>query len=280
MGIWLVCAAPSCSTSWCQLLTWLASSPTTKQHSSLSTAAPKALCGKQLETGYGQTAAQPHKFALRCLPGAFVADPVYHRRLDYLHDQNITYIGNEPAFLTVFQYHYAGRPALSAKRSHFYIPSFFSPTPAGLPGNDDSGAMGSFLAFSMIGLFPNPGQDVYLIIPPYFASVNITHPGTGKTASVRNINFDPTYEAIFIQSATLNGVPYTKNWVDHSFFTEGKELVLILGRNESSWGRAISDLPPSLGEYTGFNGSYSKNSRTPRRVAGNYWPEFAGFNAV
>lgn len=43
------------------------------------------------------------------------------RRLDYLHDQNITYIGNEPAFLTVFQYHYAGRPALSAKRSHFYV---------------------------------------------------------------------------------------------------------------------------------------------------------------
>jgi putative alpha-1,2-mannosidase len=30
------------------------------------------------------------------------------RRLDYMHDQNITYIGNEPSFLTVFQYHYAG----------------------------------------------------------------------------------------------------------------------------------------------------------------------------
>lgn len=198
------------------------------------------------------------------------------RRLDYLHDQNITYIGNEPAFLTVFQYHYAGRPALSAKRSHFYIPSFFSPTPAGLPGNDDSGAMGSFLAFSMLGLFPNPGQDVYLIIPPYFASVNITHPVTGNTATIRNVNFDPTYEAIFIESATLNGVPYTKNWVDHSFFTEGKELVLTLGRNESTWGRGIDDLPPSVGAYTGFNGSYSGNNRSLKRLAGNYWPDFVG----
>lgn len=202
------------------------------------------------------------------------------RRLDYLHDQNITYIGNEPAFLTVFQYHYAGRPALSAKRSHFYIPSFFSPTPAGLPGNDDSGAMGSFLAFSMLGLFPNPGQDVYLITPPYFASVNITHPVTGKTASVRNVNFDPTYEAIFIQSATLNGVPYTKNWVGHSFFTEGKELVLTLGRNESAWGSGINDLPPSLGDYTGFNNSYAGNSRSLRKLARNYWPEFAGSERV
>lgn len=63
-------------------------------------------------------------------PHAFV------RRLDYLHDQGITYIGNEPSFLTVFQYHYAGRPALSALRSHFYIPRFFQPTNGGLPGNE------------------------------------------------------------------------------------------------------------------------------------------------
>ena len=173
-------------------------------------------------------------------------------RLNYLHDQDITYIGNEPAFLTVFQYHYAGRPALSALRSHFYIPTYFSPTPAGLPGNDDSGAMGSFLAFSMMGLFPNPGQNVYLITPPYFESVSIVSPVTGKTAIIRNLNFDPSYKAVYIQSATLNGSPYTKNWIDHSFFTEGKELVLTLGFNESSWGTQVEDLPPSLGEYVGF----------------------------
>ncbi|KAI9726486.1 MAG: hypothetical protein M1828_001308 [Chrysothrix sp. TS-e1954] len=172
-------------------------------------------------------------------------DP-FVRRLDYLHDQRITYIGNEPAFLTVFQYHYAGRPGLSAKRSHFYIPSSFSPTEGGLPGNDDSGAMGSFLAFSMMGLFPNPGQDVYLITPPYFESVNITSPLTGKTAVIRNVNYDPSYQAIYVQSATLNGEPHTKNWIDHSFFTEGKELVLTLGLKESTWGTKATDLPPSL----------------------------------
>ncbi|KAI1849612.1 hypothetical protein JX266_004561 [Neoarthrinium moseri] len=185
------------------------------------------------------------------------------RRLDFLHDTNITYIGNEPSFLTVFQYHYAGRPALSALRSHFYIPRYFNPSPAGLPGNDDSGAMGSFVAFSMMGLFPNPGQDVYFITPPYFESVNITHPSTGKTATIRNVNYDPSYQAIYIQSATLNGQPYTRNWIDHSFFTEGKELVLTLGRNESSWGRAVKDLPPTLGEYVGFNGTFSAKRHLP-----------------
>ncbi|KAH8805349.1 glycoside hydrolase family 92 protein [Xylogone sp. PMI_703] len=193
-------------------------------------------------------------------------------RLNYLHDQDITYIGNEPAFLTVFQYHYAGRPALSAKRAHFYIPSFFQPTNDGLPGNDDSGAMGSFVAFSMIGLFPNPGQNVYLIIPPFFESVSVTSPLTGKTARVRNVNFDPSYKNIYIQSATLDGKPYTKNWIDHSFFTEGKELVLTLGSTESAWGTHVADLPPSLGTYEGF-GNYSTNSRrssSARKQAARY----------
>jgi putative alpha-1,2-mannosidase len=155
----------------------------------------------------------------------------------------------------VFQYHYAGRPGLSAKRSHFYIPRYFSPTPAGLPGNDDSGAMGSFVAFSMMGLFPNPGQNVYLITPPYFESVNITSPATGKTAVVRNVGFDPSYAAIYIQRATLDGAEYTKSWIDHSFFLEGKELVLYLGRNESTWGTRVQDLPPSLSEYPAMTGN-------------------------
>lgn len=204
-------------------------------------------------------------------PAAFVA------RLDFLHDQGITYIGNEPAFLTVFQYHYAGRPALSAKRSHAYVPSSFNPTPAGLPGNDDSGAMGSFLAFSMLGLFPNPGQDVYLIIPPYFPQVNITHPVTGRTATVRNVNFDPAYEAIYVQSATLDGEPYTRSWVDHSFFTEGKELVLTLGRNESAWGTRVEDLPPSVGSYTGFDGGAASRKRATAGARTTYEGGFGGF---
>ncbi|KAF3384297.1 putative secreted glycosidase [Penicillium rolfsii] len=178
------------------------------------------------------------------------------KRLDYLHDQNITYIGNEPAFLTVFQYHYAGRPAKSTARVRTYIPGYFSPTPAGLPGNDDSGAMGSFVAMSMMGLFPNPGQSVYLITVPFFESVSIVSPLTGNTATVRVENWSEfsslnnTGGSGFIESAYLNGNPYTRNWVDHDFFTQGQDLVLVLGRNESAWGTGPGDLPPSLSDST------------------------------
>jgi putative alpha-1,2-mannosidase len=102
-----------------------------------------------------------------------------------------------------------------------------------------------------MGLFPNPGQNVYLITPPFFPSVSIRSPITDRTATIVAENFDPTYKAIYIQSATLDSAAYTKNWIDHSFFTEGKKLVLRLGVEESTWGTRVEDLPPSLSEYTG-----------------------------
>ena len=171
----------------------------------------------------------------------------YVNRLDYLHESGLQDIGNEPSFLNCFLYHYAGRPALSAARIHNYIPSMFNATYGGLPGNDDSGAMGSFMALAMAGLFPNAGQNVYFITPPFFESVSFKSPLTGKTATIKNTNFDPSYNTIYIQSATLNGKAYTKNWIEHSFFLEGMTLELTLGANESSWGTQPADLPPSTG---------------------------------
>ncbi|KAI9711856.1 MAG: hypothetical protein M1820_002001 [Bogoriella megaspora] len=173
-------------------------------------------------------------------PDQFIA------RLDYFFSSGLADISNEPVFLTVYSYHYAGRPALSTKRAHGYVPAYFNATTTGLPGNDDSGAMGAFTIFTMIGLFPNPGQNVYLISAPFFESVSITYPGTNHTSTIRNTNFDPTYTNVYIQNATLNGKPYTKNWIGHEFFTQGMTLELTLGSNESSWGTADEDLPPSL----------------------------------
>ncbi|PGG99820.1 hypothetical protein GX51_06112 [Blastomyces parvus] len=170
----------------------------------------------------------------------------YTRRLDYLHESGLLYMGDEQAFLPVYQYHYSGRPALSAKRAHFYIPSQFNNSLNGIPGNDDSGAMGSFLALAMIGLYPVAGQDVYLITPPFFAEVKIRSPLTGKVAIIRNVNFDPSYEAIYIQEARRDGKVWHKNWIGHDFFENGGVLELVLGREESKWGTRERDLPPSL----------------------------------
>ncbi|KAJ9151257.1 Glycoside hydrolase family 92 protein [Pleurostoma richardsiae] len=173
-------------------------------------------------------------------------DEAFISRLDFFHTSGLADISNEPVFLTVYLYHYAGRPGLSASRIHTYVPTSFNDTESGLPGNDDSGAMGSFLFFSMIGLFPVAGQNVYLISTPFFEEVSITSPLTGKKATVRNVGFDPTYAEIYIQNATVNGEPWTKSWIGHEFFTEGWTLQLVLGDTESDWGTKAEDRPPSL----------------------------------
>ncbi|ETS82234.1 hypothetical protein PFICI_07236 [Pestalotiopsis fici W106-1] len=132
------------------------------------------------------------------------------RRLDYLHESGLLYIGDEQAFLPIFQYHYAGRPGKSAARIHSYIPSQFNTSTAGIPGNDDSGAMGSFAALSMLGIFPNPGQDVYFITPPFFRKISITNQHTGKVATIRGT------------------------------------LELVLGPKENTaWGHGANGVPPS-----------------------------------
>lgn len=45
-------------------------------------------------------------------------EETFLKRLDFFHTSGLADIGNEPVFLTVYMPHYAGRPALSAKRVH------------------------------------------------------------------------------------------------------------------------------------------------------------------
>ncbi|RYP30698.1 hypothetical protein DL767_006114 [Monosporascus sp. MG133] len=164
-------------------------------------------------------------------------------RLEYFHELGIQYMGNEQGFLPTFQFHYAGRPGLSSYWVRRYIPAQFNSSVNGIPGNDDC-AMGSFAALAFMGFFPVAGQDVYLLTPPLFREVSLRTP-TGSLATIRNVGHGPA-DAIYVQSARLNGRPYTKNWITHDFFYNGGVLEFVLGRRESSWGTRDEDLPPSL----------------------------------
>ncbi|ORY55716.1 family 92 glycosyl hydrolase [Pseudomassariella vexata] len=174
-------------------------------------------------------------------------DEAFISRLDFFHTSGLADISNEPVFSTVYLYHYAGRPALSTKRLHTYIPSSFNNTDGGLPGNDDSGSMGAFVVFGMLGLFPIAGQDVYLISAPFFEEISVKNSFSGNTAKVRTVGFDAQYENIYIQNVTVDGKPWAKNWISHEFFTLGQTLEIVVGGEESEWGTKVEDRPPSFG---------------------------------
>lgn len=180
----------------------------------------------------------------------------FTERLEYLHSSGILYMGNEQSFLPTFQFHYAGRPALSSYWVRQYIPSQFNSSTNGIPGNDDC-AMGSFTTLAFLGFFPVAGQDVYLLTPPLFREVSLRTP-TGHSATIRNVGTQGrggdshSDGAIYIQSARLNGRPYTRNWITHDFFYNGGVLEFDLGTEESSWGTRDEDLPPSLSTASGL----------------------------
>jgi putative alpha-1,2-mannosidase len=110
--------------------------------------------------------------------------------------------------------------------------------------------MGSFTVLAMMGIWPVPGQDVYLISGPFFAEISICNRVTGNVATIRSVGFDLAYGAIYVQNATRDGKPWTRNWIGHDFFTSGGVLELVLGNGESTWGTRVEDLPPSLSSYS------------------------------
>ena len=62
----------------------------------------------------------------------------------------------------------------------------------------------------------------------------------------------------YIQSATLNGVAYTKNYLTHADLLAGGTLAFVMGPNPSSWGTGAADIPGSM--------------TTRHRRAGASWP--------
>ena len=105
------------------------------------------------------------------------------KRLDTFFANKHYNVANEPSFLTPYLYHWVGRPDLSVERINQIISDNYDDTPNGLPGNDDSGAMSSWLVFNMMGIYPVAGQNLYLVGSPMIPAYTI-HLPNGKDLKV------------------------------------------------------------------------------------------------
>jgi predicted alpha-1,2-mannosidase len=149
-------------------------------------------------------------------------------------------VGNEPGFLTPYLYIWAGRPNKTAAHVRQIIAASYHSGPKGLPGNDDSGAMSSWYAFGQIGIFPNAGQDIYLIGSPAYPKTTL-HLAGGKSFVISATNLSP--ENIYVVAATLNGKPLDRAWLHHREIAVGGRLDLTMSNAPNHW--AEHDLPPS-----------------------------------
>jgi predicted alpha-1,2-mannosidase len=172
-------------------------------------------------------------------------DEMFVRRLDWTFLRGHFDVTNEPGFLLPVLYNYAGRPDKTADIVHLILEKAFSDTRAGIPGNDDSGAMSSWLIFSTLGIFPVAGQDVYLISTPSIPDASLAL-GNGKKFRIVAKNLDANGLNRYVQSATLNGVDLPNAWFRHAQIKDGATLVLTMGSTPSKWGKAVP--PPSMSD--------------------------------
>lgn len=186
-------------------------------------------------TGWIYSFFAPHDFArLIAMCGGRKA---FVERLERGLQKGLIDFSNEPSFMTLRSFHYAGRPDRTSYWTREVMKQY---TEQGYPGDEDSGAMGSWYALSAIGLFPNAGQDVWLINAPLFPKT-VVHLGNGATLTIVADGLSET--KLNVQSATLNGKPLTRAWLHDAEIRKGGELRLVMAHDPSDWG--TKELPPS-----------------------------------
>jgi len=152
--------------------------------------------------------------------------------------------GNEPSHHIAYPYNYAGRPWKTQTRVRQIMDQFYKPEPDGLIGNEDCGQMSAWYVLSAAGFYPvTPGSQAYVIGSPLFPEVRFNlENGKSFTIKARGVS-DST---VYVQSATLNGKPYSKSFLLHDDLMAGGELVLQMGaRPNRRWGTGAGNEPES-----------------------------------
>ena len=150
--------------------------------------------------------------------------------------------GNEPDMLAPFLYVHAGRPDRTALRVRQILARSYGTGRAGLPGNDDAGALSSWYVWAAIGLFPNAGQPFYYIASPVFTRSTLFLEG-GRQFTIEAVGVSD--RAIYVQRALLNGRPIDRAWLTHAEVAAGGRLTLVMGAAPSPWART-GPPPPQM----------------------------------
>lgn len=146
--------------------------------------------------------------------------------------------GNEPSHHMAYLYAFARQPWKTQARVREILDTLYSDQPDGLSGNEDCGQMSAWYVLSALGFYPvAPGSTQYVLGAPLFPRATIRLP-RGKSFVIRAEG--ASTENRFVQSASLNGEPFERLWIDHAEITAGGELALVMGPEPNrKW--AISD---------------------------------------
>jgi predicted alpha-1,2-mannosidase len=146
--------------------------------------------------------------------------------------------GNQPIQHMIYLYSYAGQPWKTQFHIREVMDKLYNATENGYPGDEDEGGLSSWYVLSALGIYSVcPGTDQYVLGSPVFPKVIITMENGKKFV----IDAEGNSKAnVYIQSATLNGVPYSHNWITYDDIVNGGVLHFVMGAQPNKT-RGVSD---------------------------------------
>lgn len=150
--------------------------------------------------------------------------------------------GNQPIQHMIYLYNYAGEPWKSQFWAREVMKKLYNATEDGYPGDEDQGQTSSWYVLSALGFYSVcPGTDEYVIGSPLFRKATITMED-GKKFIIEANNNDT--QNVYIQSATLNGKSFDKNYVQYKDIINGGTLKFEMGSQPNKNRNTTKDAAP------------------------------------
>ncbi len=145
-------------------------------------------------------------------------------------------MANEPDITYPFLYNYLpGEEWRSQERVLELIAEHYTNEPGGIPGNDDTGALSTWLLYAMMGMYPVcPGDMDYTLFTPSLDRVTITLDPTyyeGESLVIETKRTSP--EAKYISAMRWNGKKLSDYFISHDQLTGGGTLTFELVSEKS-----------------------------------------------
>ena len=153
--------------------------------------------------------------------------------------------GNQPIQHMIYLYGYSGEPWKTQYWIRQTMQRMYNANPDGYCGDEDNGQTSAWYVFSAMGFYPVcPGAGEYVLGAPYFDEMTL-HLENGRNVSIKaNGNTD---DNCYVNSLTLNGKPYSKNYIKRSDLMQGAQFVYNMSAKPNySRGTAESDAPYSF----------------------------------
>lgn len=153
--------------------------------------------------------------------------------------------GNQPIQHMIYLYDYSGEPWKAQYWVREVMDRFYTAAPDGYCGDEDNGQTSAWYVFSALGFYPVcPGSGEYAMGAPHFRQAKL-HLENGKTVNITApANSDKNR---YIGQLTLNGQPYSKNYLRHDDLMKGADIKIeMVATPNTQRGITKADAPYSF----------------------------------